>query len=184
MDRSTKVGIWIIATGVIVSFLYLGRALLAPFAMAVFLFLIMEGFAGAIDSRSKLIKRGTARLISILVVTFGFGLYMALLARGVAQFGGQAALYENRINALISDLYSAVQLTNAPTLSDLLFGEPGRRLLATLGSTTGELSEDLILIFLYVGFLFLAQSNWPVKLDLIFRDGHQREQVRRRPDAP
>ncbi|MEM7661447.1 MAG: AI-2E family transporter [Pseudomonadota bacterium] len=183
MDRSTKVGIWIIATGVIVSFLYLGRALLAPFAMAVFLFLIMEGFAGAIDNRSKLIKRGTARLISILVVTFGFGLYMALLARGVAQFGGQAALYENRINALISDLYSAVQLTNAPTLSDLLFGEPGRRLLATLGSTTGELSEDLILIFLYVGFLFLAQSNWPVKLDLIFRDGHQREQVRQVGDA-
>ncbi|MEM7006417.1 MAG: AI-2E family transporter [Pseudomonadota bacterium] len=183
MDRSTKVGIWIIATGVIVGFLYLGRALLAPFAMAVFLFLVMEGFAGAIDRRSKLVKRGAARLASILVVTVGFGLYIALLARGVAQFGVQSALYENRINDLISDIYSAVHLTNAPTLSDLLFGEPGRRLLATLGATTGELSENLILIFLYVAFLFIAQSNWSMKLDLIFHDGDRREQVRGVGDA-
>ena len=183
MDTSAKVAIWIIATGVIVAFLYLGRALLAPFAMAVFLFLVMEGFARAIDNRSKLLKRGVSRIISILVVTTGFGLYIALMAQGVAQFGVQAGLYETRINALIADIYGFMQLSNAPTLSDLLFGEPGRRLLATLGATTGELSENLILILLYIAFMFVAQSTWPLKLDLIFPEAESREQVRKVGDA-
>ncbi|MEM9669365.1 MAG: AI-2E family transporter [Pseudomonadota bacterium] len=178
MDASTKTGVWIIATGVIVAFLYLGRAFFAPFAMAVFLYLVMEGFARAIDNRSKILTRSLSRVISILIVTFGFGLYIVLMARGVAQFGGQAALYENQINALISDVYAFAHLSDAPTLSDLLFGEPGRRLLATLGSATSELSENLILIFLYIAFLFIAQSNWSLKLDFIFRDGEQREKAR------
>ncbi len=183
MDGATRTGVWIIAAGVIVAFLYLGRALFAPFAMAVFLYLVMEGFARTIDNRSKLLKRGASRIISILLVTAGFGLFMALMARGVAQFGGQAALYETRINDLIGDLYGVLHLTGAPTLSDLLFGEPGRRLLASLGSATGEISENLILIFLYVAFLFVAQSNWSLKLDYIFPEADRREQVRKVGDA-
>lgn len=183
MDTATKSGIWIIATGVIVAFLYLGRALFAPFAMAVFLFLVMEGFATAIDNRSELLKRGASRIISILLVSIGFGLFIALMARGVAQFGGQAALYESKINILIGDLYGLLHLTDAPTLSDLLFGTPGRRLLATLGSTTGELSENLILILLYVAFMFVAQSSWSLKLDYIFPERARREQARKVGDA-
>ena len=183
MDTTTKTGIWIIAAGVIVAFLYYGRALFAPFAMAVFLFLVMEGFATAIDNRSKLLRRGASRIISILLVTIGFGLFAALMARGVAQFGGHAALYESKINTLISDLYGLLHLTNAPTLSDLLFGTPGRRLLATLGSTTGELSENSVLISLYVAFMFVAQSTWSLKLDYIFVDRERREQARKVGDA-
>lgn len=183
VDTSSKTGIWIIATGVIVAFLYLGRALFAPFAMAVFLFLVMEGFATAIDNRSELLRRGASRVISILLVSLGFGLFIALMARGVAQFGGQAALYENEINVLIGDLYGLLHLTDAPTLSDLLFGTPGRRLLATLGSTTGELSENLILILLYVAFMFVAQSTWSLKLDYIFPERDRREQARQVGDA-
>ena len=49
MDRATKTGIWIIATGVILTFLHFGRSILAPFALAVFLFLVIEGFATMID---------------------------------------------------------------------------------------------------------------------------------------
>jgi len=61
-------GIWIIATGVIVALLYLGRDIFAPFALAVFLFLIIEGFARVIDDRSDLLKRGWSRLLAIIVV--------------------------------------------------------------------------------------------------------------------
>ena len=41
MGSATKTGIWIIATGVIIALLYFGREILATFAMAVFLFLII-----------------------------------------------------------------------------------------------------------------------------------------------
>lgn len=183
MDNATRTGIWIIATGVIISGLYLGRALLAPFAMAVFLFLIMEGFATAIDNRSELLKRGASRIISVLAVTLGFGFFIALMARGVAQFSGQATAYEQEINELISAAYSLVQLTDAPTLSDLLFGSAGLVILQSISSAIGELSENLILILLYVAFMFFAQSSWSLKLDYIFPEPGPREQARKVGDA-
>ena len=183
MDGATRTGIWVIATGVIIAFLYLGRALLAPFAMAVFLFLVMEGFATAIDNRSDLLKRGASRVISVLTVTLGFGFFIALMARGIAQFSGQATAYGHEINELISAAYSVVHLTDAPTLSDLLFGSAGLVILQSISGAIGELSENLVLILLYVAFMFSAQSSWSLKLDYIFPELENREQARKIGDA-
>lgn len=183
MDTSAKTGIWIIATATIVAGLYYGRALFAPFAMAVFLFLVMEGFATAIDNRSELLKRGASRFISVMTVLIGFGFFIALMARGVAQFSGQAGAYENKINELIGAAYALVHLTDAPTLSALLSGSAGLNLLQSISGAFGELSENLILILLYVAFMFAAQSSWSLKLDYIFPAADKREQARKIGDA-
>lgn len=171
-------GIWIIATGVIIALLYLGRAILAPFALAVFLFLVMEGFARVIDASSELLKRGWSRVLAILVVLGGFVGFIILLARGVAQFGGQASSYETRINALIGDLYGLFHLGSAPTLTELMFDDSGQKFFGTIANATSSLTGDLVLILIYVAFLFLAQSAWPGKLDRIFPEPQRREQVR------
>ena len=158
MDRATKTGIWIIATGVIITFLHLGRSILAPFALAVFLFLIIEGFATMIDNFSRTLKIGHARFFAILFVLGGFFGFMALLANGIAEFGREAGDYETRINDLIADAYEVVRMSGAPTLQELLFNETGQRFFAIIANETGDLSGDLVLILIYVAFLFLCIS--------------------------
>ena len=176
--QSGMSGIWIIATGVIIALLYFGRAILAPFALAVFLFLVIEGFARVIDEWSDLLKRGLSRVLAILTVLGGFIGFIVLLGRGVAQFGGQSANYERKINQLISDLYTLFQLGDAPSLTELVFNDTGQRFFGTIANATSSLTGDLVLILIYVAFLFLAQSAWPQKLDRIFPDKEQREQAR------
>ncbi|MEM1087167.1 MAG: AI-2E family transporter [Pseudomonadota bacterium] len=171
-------GIWIIATGIMIALLYFGRAILAPFALAVFLFLVIEGFARTIDERSDLLKRGWSRTLAILTVLGGFIGFIILLARGVAQFGGQSADYERKINQLIADIYTVFQIGEAPTLTELVFNETGQRFFGTIANATSSLTGDLVLILIYVAFLFLAQSAWPQKLDRIFPDQDQRAQVK------
>jgi len=175
--------IWIIATGVIIALLYLGRTILAPFALAVFLFLVIEGFARVIDERSDLLKRAWSRAVALLIVLGGFIGFIVLMARGVAQFGGQSAEYEQKINQLISDGYTLFHLGDAPTLTELVFNETGQRFFGTIANATSSLTGDLVLILIYVAFLFLAQSAWPNKLNRIFPDTEQREQVRHVGDA-
>ena len=175
--------IWIIATGVIIALLYLGRTILAPFALAVFLFLVIEGFARVIDERSDLLKRAWSRAVALLIVLGGFIGFIVLMARGVAQFGGQSAEYEQKINQLISDGYTLFHLGDAPTLTELVFNETGQRFFGTIANATSSLTGDLVLILIYVAFLFLAQSAWPNKLNRIFPDTKQREQVRHVGDA-
>ena len=176
--RSGVVGIWIIATGVLIAVFYLGRSILAPFALAVFLFLVMEGFARAIDEQIHFLGRHLCRAIAILVTLLGFGLFFGLLAQGIAQFGEQAGEYEQKINKLISDVYGILRLESAPTLTEIIFNETGQRFFATIANAMGDLSGDLVIILIYVAFLFLAQSAWAAKLDRIFPVPDQREQVR------
>ncbi|MEM9738650.1 MAG: AI-2E family transporter [Pseudomonadota bacterium] len=179
MDSATKSALWIIATGIIIAALYLGRGILAPFALAVFLFLTMEGFARVLDDLVPGDQRGISRFISIILVIGGFIGFVALMAQGIAQFGGEnAADYERRINELIGDVYGLVGMTeDAPTLTQLLFNETGQRLIGPIANAVGELSGDIVLILIYVGFLFLAQSTWSQKLDRIFPDIERRAQV-------
>ncbi len=178
MDRSAKVGTWIIATGVIVALLYLGRDILATFAMAVFLFLIIEGFAAAITNVAPRVRLQLARLIAVLIITGGFVGFIALMANGVAEFGRHSDEYETKINALIADAYRVVGMSDSPTLTQLLFNERGERFFATIANSVSGLSGDLVLILIYVAFLFAAQAGWSQKLDNIFPAAEQREQVR------
>ncbi len=178
MDRSAKVGTWIIATGVIIAFLYAGREILSTFAMAVFLFLIIEGFATVIDNATPRLNLRIARLIAVLIVTGGFIGFIALMANGVAEFGRDASDYENKINALIYDAYRFVGLTDAPSLTQLVFNERGQQFFATIANSVSGLSGDIILILIYVAFLFTAQAGWSLKLDAIFPEPERREQVR------
>jgi predicted PurR-regulated permease PerM len=176
--KSGVVGIWIVAAGVIIALLYLGRAILAPFAMAVFLFLVIEGFTRVIDRRVKILSENVSRAIAILGVLGGFGLFVGLLARGIGQFGEQASDYEEKINSLISDVYGLLQMGQAPTLTEIIFDERGQRFFTTIASAAGDLSGDLVIILIYIAFLFLAQNAWSPKLDRIFSKAERREQVR------
>ncbi|MEO1304161.1 MAG: AI-2E family transporter [Pseudomonadota bacterium] len=183
VTRSGVSALWIIATGIIIAMLYLGRDILAPFALAVFLFLIVEGFARVIDRHSAMLKLGWARAIAILIVIGGFVGFLALMARGIAEFGSQGDGYLSRINGLIESAYGWLQLGDAPTLTELVFNESGQAFLGTIAQATSGLTGDLVLILIYVAFLFLAQSAWPGKLDRVFRDPEQRQQVKEVGDA-
>ncbi|MEM9055045.1 MAG: AI-2E family transporter, partial [Pseudomonadota bacterium] len=136
-----------------------------------------------IDERSDLLKRGWSRAMALFLVLGGFIGFIVLLARGVAQFGGQSSEYERKINQLISDAYILFHLGDAPTLTELVFNETGQRFFGTIANATSSLTGDLVLILIYVAFLFLAQSAWPNKLNRIFPDPEQREQVRHVGDA-
>ncbi len=178
MDNSAKTGIWIIATGVIVALLYFGRDILAPLAIAIFLWLVMESFSKTIDRAIPKLPGWAARTIGILLVVLIFGLVIVMLARGIEQIGDRAGVYEEQINEIIRAAYGVIGLPDAPTLSSIIFGETGQRFIGVLASTTRELSENLILVLIYVAFLFLASSSWGLKFDAIFKKDHSRETAR------
>jgi predicted PurR-regulated permease PerM len=177
MKSVPRTGVWIIATGVIMAGLHFGRDILAPFALALFLFLVMEGLAGTIDKATHGWGSRLGRLLSIVLVLAGFGAFIVMMARGVAQFSNQADLYEARIDDLIRDVYGALSLTKAPTLSGLVTGETGQRLFTTVAGSVGDLSENIVLILIYVAFLYLASSAWSAKVEAMFPESEQRRRV-------
>jgi predicted PurR-regulated permease PerM len=151
--------------------------------MAVFLFLIIEGFAIVINDRLKGSRIGVARVIAILLVVNGFIGFIALVASGIREFGRGAEEYEAKINGLIGDAYQMVGISDAPQLQELVFNETGRQFFTTLLDAMGGLTGDFILILIYVAFLYAAQSTWSHKLDRIFPEPARRQQVMQISDA-
>ncbi len=176
MTRSMNTALWIIAAGVIVAFLFVARDILATFAMAVFLYLIIEGFAMAIHGRLKVGTR-MSRFIAVLLVVMGFIGFISLVASGIGEFGRESDLYEAKIDTLIRDVYATANISTAPTLRQLAFNDTGRAFFATLVDAMGGLSGDLMLILIYVAFLYAAQAGWTTKLDAIFPESQDRAQV-------
>lgn len=177
-ESGVKTGIWIIATGVIITGLYVGRSILAPFAISIFLWLVMESFGRKIGDAVRFLPSWASRLIGVLIVLSGFALILVLLGQGIENISSHARDYENRIDELIRYAYGLIGLTEAPTFSSILFGEPGQRFLSEIASATSKLSENLVIVLIYIGFLFLAASNWSAKLDALFPDSEDRERIR------
>jgi len=178
IDTATKTGIWIIATGVIIMALKLGQAILAPFALAVFIYFVIEGLAQEIDERSETLKRGASRFISVFIILIGFAGFIVMMARGISQFSSQATVYETKLNALSSDIYGLFGLADAPTVMSLFSGDAGGQLVGVLSSAAANLSESFVLVLIYVAFLYIARPAWPKKLDAIFGEGENREAAR------
>jgi predicted PurR-regulated permease PerM len=107
-------GVWVIATVAIGMVLNQGARILAPFAMSIFVWLVMEGFARAIRRPYPNIPNWVAHAFAIAVVAVSIIAFASILRGAIVEFTDRAGEYESRINSLIEQTYNALGLTGAP----------------------------------------------------------------------
>jgi len=106
-------GVWIIATVAIGVVLAQGAKILAPFALAIFIWLVMEGFARAIRKPFPNIPDWIAHLFAITVVVLSIIVFIGVVRGAIMEFAGKSKLYEDHINDIIKQVYSMLRLTDA-----------------------------------------------------------------------
>lgn len=180
--RYLTAGVWVIATGVIVLGLYMGRDIFAPFALAIFLWLVIEGFARVMHEKVPFMPRWTAQAVAVLGTVGGLVGVVLVFADGLNEFAQHSRDYETRINQIINGLYERFDIHDSvidpPTLSEILFARENVRFVEPMLATTQELASSFVLVLIYIAFLFLAEQAWPTKLDAVFRDEEGRKAAR------
>ncbi len=171
--------LWVIAFIMMGGVLYLGRDILVPFALALFLWFIMDGMARLLRSHIRWLPDWTATTISILTVVMGVIALVAVLSNGVDGFADQARAYEAQINNAIGTVYSALNLPNAPSLSSLVLRAENARLIETLINGIRTLAADLVMVLIYVGFIYVASANWSKKMEALFANQKDRDRASR-----
>lgn len=104
-------GVWIIATVAIGMVLSQGARILAPFAMAIFVWLVMEGLARAIRRPFPNLPDWLAHAFSIAMVAISIIAFASILRGAIGEFTERAGEYESRINSLIERTYNTLGLT-------------------------------------------------------------------------
>jgi predicted PurR-regulated permease PerM len=103
-------GIWVIATVAIGMVLHQGARILAPFAMAVFVWLVMEGFARAIRRPFPNLPGWLAYLFAVIIVVLSIVIFIGVIRGAVEEFVTKSADYERHINDIIEQVYTQLNL--------------------------------------------------------------------------
>jgi len=174
MDSPARIPLFIIAAAVVVTGLYWFRDVLTPFALAVFLWLIIDAFARRVHETVSFIPRWFALPIAILVTLGALAAVVVVIVDSATGFAENASVYDQRIARAIQEIYALVGLSDPPTLSQLFERAGPGRFLSEIAQAFQGIISNAVFVLIYVGFLFAAQASFPRKMDALFQDEESR----------
>lgn len=179
MDLSQRGAIWIVAAGVIAAGLYFLREPLTQFAMALILWLAIDGLSDTLSRRLPLMPRWLALPIAIVIVLSLVALVGFVIVQNIGSLMENYATYETRLNALLAQGYAMLGLAGAaPTVDNLIARLDPAQIAGQVGQGLRALASDVVFTLIFLGFMFSAAAMMPRKLTLIFGTGLRRDAAR------
>lgn len=179
MDASWKAAIWIVATGVFAAGLYFLREPLTQFAIALILWLAIDGLAENIDRRIPFTPRWLALPLALVVVLGIMSVIGWVVFTNVSAMAGDFSGYQTRLDQILAQAHAALGLAGRPaTFAELIARIDPARVAGEIAASLRNFASDVIFILIYLGFLFPAAGAMTKKLNFIFGRGEERERVR------
>ena len=170
----------VISTAILVATaLWALRGILEPFVLAVFLLIMVDGMARALQARVPAFPKWAALTCAIfaIVAVFAFTIWIAINNAG--DFAAEAPTYTVRINALLGEAAQALGLTVTPTLSGLLAELNPSRFVGLLARGLSHFAEAAVLVLIYLGFLVASRQGFANKTRELFTDDGEMAEARK-----
>jgi AI-2 transport protein TqsA len=170
--RTATVIIATIMVGVVVWWL---RAILAPFALALFLMVIIDGMARVLKHRIPGFPEGAALPLALILTMLVFGLMAYLGADNAGRFMGQLIADSPKINGLIANIGGKFGMQVPPTVSDLVGQIDFPRNLTTIANGLKDVASGAAFVFVYLIFLFFSRHGFEEKVQLLYKNQQSRD---------
>lgn len=179
-DTTIRATLLFLAGMALIALLYLTRDLLAPFALAIFTWLIIDAFARWMDNLSPKFPYWLALTIAVFLVMSLMVGFIFVIVDTVGDVVRDSPRYEKRLGeifTMIADKTGQENLSFASLNESFGLTEKIQGGLATFAATIQGVLSEFFLIGLYVVFLFAAQSSFPKKMDDLFPNSERRVQA-------
>lgn len=174
---AVRIAIVIIAVIVAAAAFRWMSGILTPFAIALFLMVIIDGFARVLEHRVPGFPRKMAMPTALVVSTAAFLVIAYLVADNVTNFVTQLIGYGPKINALIGHLGQRLGLDVPPTIGELIQQLNPSKYVGTVADSLRSVAEDTIFVLIYLGFLLASRHGFKRKVVTLFPDHGQREEA-------
>ncbi len=176
LEISQRGALWIVATGVIGAGLFFLREPLTQFAMAMILWLAIDGLSDSLGRHIPFLPRWLALPVALVLVMSLVALIGFVVIDNVANIMGDMNGYEFRLNQVIDQAHQAIGAPGIPpTVRDLVAqANPDNRLTVEIGQSLQNFVSAATFTLIYLAFLFPASAVMKDKLDFIFRGKGQR----------
>jgi predicted PurR-regulated permease PerM len=155
------------------------REFLTPFALAVFLLLMIDGLARGLVKRVPSFPEKAALPAAIVFIVAVFGLSIWAIAVNAGHFVGQSAAYTQKLNQLLQQLSSHMGIEVPPTLDDVLDQVNPSNYIGAIAREFRRVGEGAILVLVYLGFLIASRQGFAAKADALFPSTSERGEAAR-----
>jgi len=174
VTRTALVILAVIACG---AALYLLRGILTPLALAVFLAVMIDGFARVIRARLPWVSERAALPAAIVLSVLLFGGSTFVIAENASTFIGQLVTYTPRLNGLIAQVAGLLGVDVPPTVSDLFARLNPGAYLANVAKGLQGFASDAFFILIYLGFIIASRRGFQRKVVGLFPHHAERQEA-------
>jgi AI-2 transport protein TqsA len=162
-----------IIAAVAVAFLYHGRALLIPLAVAIMIWHLINALATAYHGMGRNGWRPPIWLcyVAALMTIFGaLTLMVELIMDNVARVSLAASGYEANLQEVLRNMYEMLGMKTAPSFTQIVEQISIGSIVTTIAGTLGGVAGSAGIVIVYVVFLLIEQGSFDRKLHALLPD--------------
>ncbi len=176
-SHTVRVSLVILAVIAAGAALYWLRGILTPLALAVFLAVMIDGFARVLRSRLPVISEKAALALAIVLSVVLFGVSGLVIADNASTFVSQLVAYTPRLNNLIAQVAGLFGVEVPPTVSDLFAQLNVSAYLGDFAKGLQGFASDAFFILIYLGFIIASRSGFQRKVVGLFPHQAERKEA-------
>ena len=178
--RHTSFHTWFLSVVVFFGILFVGKELLIPFVLAVFIWYLINSLAAAYQRLSL----GRLRLppslsfvLSIATIFVVLSFLVQLVSDNIADVIKLAPSYQRNVIQTADRVFNTLDIENPPSLREMIGGLNLGRTLSGFARGLTSMAGNTGIIAIYLIFLFLEQKSFRKKLVALVTEDDDRQQV-------
>jgi AI-2 transport protein TqsA len=157
--------------------LYWLRDILTPLALALFLAVMIDGFARVLENRLPVVSRRVATPLAVVLSVAIFGGAAYFVADNATTFATQLVEYTPRLNGLLARIAGLFGIDVPPTISDLIHRLNPTSYLGQVARGLQSFLSTAAFVLVYLGFIIASRRGWERKAVSLFPNRDQRQEA-------
>lgn len=174
VSRNALVVLAVIAGG---ACLYALAGILTPLALAMFLAVMVDGFARVLQHRLPHISRRAAMPLAVVISIALFGGTAFFVADNATGFASQLVAYGPKLDAIIAQVAGLAGLDNPPTVASIIRGLDASKYLGLAARAVQDFASTALFVLVYLAFILASRKGWERKAIGLFPQRDERQEA-------
>lgn len=172
--RNAVVIVAVIAAGAALFWL---RGILTPLALAIFLAVMIDGFARILAEKTPRFPKAAALPTAIVLTILVLIALAIVIADNAAGFANQLITYAPKLEALISQVAGALGVEAPPSLAQLIREANPAQYATTIAQGLQGVLTDTFFVLIYLAFIIASRRGFRKKIVAMFPHSTERDEA-------
>jgi predicted PurR-regulated permease PerM len=172
--RNALVILAVIAAG---ATLYYLASILTPLALAMFLAVMIDGFARVLEHRLPHISRRAALPLALLISILLFGGTAVFVAMNGTAFITQLVTYGPKLDGILYQIATVAHVKDPPTIVSMIRGLDVSKYLGLAARAVQDFASTALFVLVYLAFILASRKGWERKAIGLFPQREERQEA-------